>query len=274
VSDKEGLMDVVSRTVWRAFALGASLAMTTLLSTPSAGAAEPPGLCDKQITRPSSGSVGYRLRGDRCEGTYEQPTSSPGERQVALISLTCGAPPTAFVANAPAVVAWSAVGSEAVALRIETLPEVSLRYRMDARPAAAAFTWPSALLAELSITPQELSVLVLSAPKIGDIAIPGTAVLASFSDKPNVPCAAEPEARFYTRYALAELSVCAKDLTASAPADSTMCKKYPGPFSPSASIVVPLGMLKGKSGLYELAVEVRRAVGATQTPERFKIAVR
>ena len=267
-------MGIVYRTVWRAFAACASLAMSTLLSMPSAGAAEPASLCDKQITQPSSGSVGYRLRGDRCEGTYEQPTSSAGERQVVLISLTCGAPPAAFVTKASAAVAWSAVGPDAVALRIETLPEVSLRYRMDARPSAALFSWPSTLLAELSITPQELSVLVLGAPKIGDIAIPGTAVLASFSDKPNAPCSAGPEARLYTRYALTELSVCARDLTTSAPADSAMCKKYPGPFSPSASIAIPLSMLKGKSGLYELSVEAGRAVGATQPPDRFKISVR
>lgn len=272
-------MGNVSRMVWHALAAGAGLAMSALLSMSSAAAAEPAGLCDKQITRPSSDAGGYRLRGDRCEGTYQQPTSSSGERQVVLISLTCGAPPADFAANVPTVVAWSTVGPDAVALRVETLPEVSLRYRMDARPSSPSFSWPSALLAELSIKPKELSVLVLGAPKIGDIAIPGTAVLVSFSDKPNAPCSAGPEARFYTRYALTDLSVCARNLATSAPApsapaDGAMCKKYPGPFSPSASIAVSLSMLKGRSGLYELSVASRRAGGATQPPDRFKIVVR
>lgn len=267
-------MTIMSRTVWRAFAPGASLMLSTILSTPSSGAAEPNSLCDRQIAQSSSGSIGYRLRGDRCEGTYEQPTSSPGERQVALISLTCGAPPKAFAAKGPAVIAWSAAGSHPVVLRVETLPEVSLRYRMDARSSAASFSWPNALLAELSITPQELSVLVLGAPKVGDTVIPGTAVMASFSDQPNAPCLAVPEARLYSRYLLTELHLCAKDLTSSAPSDRATCKTYPGPFSPSASIVVSLDMLTGKSGLYELSVEARRAVGATPPSDRFKIAVR
>lgn len=266
-------MEVASRTVLQSLAPAGILAISSLLAMPSAGSAEPLSLCDKQITKPTSGSIGYQLRGDRCEGTFDQPTSSAGERQVVLISLTCGAPPTAFAAKAPAVVAWADVGSDAVALRIETLPEVSLRYRMDARPLAASFSWSSALLEELSITPQELSVLVLGAPKLGDITIPGTAVLASFSDRPNTSCSTGPEARLYTRYALTELNVCAKDLASSATADPAMCKKLPGPFSPSASIAVPLTMLKGKSGLYELSVEARKA-GAAQAPDRFKIAVR
>lgn len=268
-------MDVQSKTVWCLSVLVLSLAMSMVLPIPMTGAAEPASFCDQQITRPSSGSLGYRLRGNRCEGIYEQPTSAVGERQVMLISLTCGAPPAAFVPKAPIGVAWSDVGSGAVALRIETLPEVSLRYRMDARPSAGSFSWPSEVLVELSVTPQELSVLVLGAPKLGDIAVPGTAVLASFAEIPNAPCSAGPEARFYTRYPLTEFIVCAKEMTTNVPADSNMmCKTQQGPFSPSTSIAVPLDMLKGKKGLYELSVEARRVAGSAQPPDRFKIAVR
>ena len=272
-------MGEVSRRVRQALGGCASLAMGTLVSVPSAVAAESAGLCDKQITKPSSDATGYRLRDDRCEGTFRQPTSAAGERQVVLISLTCGAPPAAFAAKAPVLLAWSTLGPDAVAVRVETLPEVSLRYRMDARTVAASFSWPNALLAELSIEPKELSVLVLGAPKIGDIAIPGTAVLASFYDKPDAPCAAGPEARFYTRYTLTDLNVCARGLATSAsatsaPADSAMCRKYPGPFTPSTSVPVSLSMLKGRSGLFELSVEARRAGGPAQPPDRFKIAVR
>jgi len=266
-------MGHMSRRVQQALRACATLAMCTWVSVPLAVAAESTGMCDKQITTPSRDATGYRLRDDRCEGTFRQPTSAAGERQVALISLMCGAPPAAFAAEAPVLLAWSTLGPEAVAVRVETLPEVSLRYRMDARPAEGFFSWPNALLAELSIEPKELSVLVLGAPKIGDIAVPGTAVLASFYAKPGAPCSTVPEARFYTRYALTDLNVCAMDLAASAPADGAMCRKYEGPFTPSTSVRVSLTMLKGRSGLFELSVEARRAGGAAQPPDRFKIAV-
>ena len=75
-------MGEVSRRVRQALGGCASLAMGTLVSVPSAVAAESAGLCDKQITKPSSDATGYRLRDDRCEGTFRQPTSAAGERQV------------------------------------------------------------------------------------------------------------------------------------------------------------------------------------------------
>lgn len=272
-------MGKVSRRVRQALGGCASVAIGALVLVPSAVAAEPTGLCDEQIISPSSDWTGYRLRDDRCEGAFRLPVSAAGERQVVLISLTCGAPPAAIAANAPVVLAWSTLGPGAVALKVETLPEVSLRYRMDARPIATSFSWPNEVLKALSIEPKELSVLVLGAPKIGDIEIPGTAVLVSFYDKPDAPCADGPEARFYTRYALTDLNVCARGLETSAaamsaPADSAMCREYPGPFTPSTSVPVSLSMLKGRSGLFELSVEARRVGGPAQPPDRFKIAVR
>jgi len=261
---------------WRASGVVTSLSMgVSIPAVATAGAVEAANFCNQQITRPSTDALGYRQRGDRCEGTYEQPTSATGERVMTLISLTCGLPPPSFASRAPVSVSWPVAGPNAVALAVETLPEITLRYRMDARPLNAPFSWPSEVLVALSLSPQDLSVLVLGAPKLGEVSIPSTAVLASFGNTPNPSCAQVPLARFYTRYPLSEITVCAKDLTPSQlPEKASMCKKWPGSFSPSASVAVPLDMLKGRSGLFELSVEARKTSGSVQTPDHFKVFVK
>ena len=120
------------------------------------GQTAPP--CDPSLPSPAGDPLGYRLRGDRCEGRYA--------KDVGNTTLTLGSLVESFVAIEPASkrplrVAWSAPpGVAPVWLRAQGLKR-RLYYRMDthAPAGATAYAWPSDVLAGMAPAAGDIGVL-------------------------------------------------------------------------------------------------------------------
>ena len=137
----------------------------TLLTAPPSAAEPSP--CDPELETRSSDELGYRLRGERCEGRYAQ-------EDVASTTLTlAGFLATAEIATDKTwkvealKVGWAArpaVGS--VHLRAQGLRS-RLYYRMDAVAAAPPFVWPTDVLAALDIPPREIGLIAWTRRTLG-----------------------------------------------------------------------------------------------------------
>jgi hypothetical protein len=111
--------------------------------------------------------LGYRLRGDRCEGRYA--------KDVGNTTLTLGSLVASFAAIEPASkrplrVTWSPPpGSAPVWLRAQGLKR-RLYYRMDARSAAgaAAYAWPSDVLSGMAPGAGDIGLMAWVRQRVGD----------------------------------------------------------------------------------------------------------
>jgi hypothetical protein len=119
-----------------------------------------PGDCDPSLPQVST-PLGYRDRGDRCEGVYVKEVSST--------TLTVGSFTEAFESydlksSEPLNVEWDRTpGKEKVRLRAQSLRR-RVYYRMDAveLPEKTPFKWSPNVLASLNIPSGELGVVALT----------------------------------------------------------------------------------------------------------------
>jgi len=113
--------------------------------------------CDPYLPRPPENPLGYRLRGDRCEGIYFQELSSAA---LAVVSFTEFF--TDFDVSSPKDlrVEWMSPGNETVRLRAVSL-RPRLYYRMDThRPAGpTVYNWPTDILRALKLSKNEIAVV-------------------------------------------------------------------------------------------------------------------
>ncbi len=139
---------------------GAALAAALALLPAGAGAQSP---CDPSL-RALPGDVGYRERGDRCEGRYAQPVAGTPLYLVSVIE--------AFdydtAAAGPLLVRWTAPAAVPVHLRAQGIRR-QLYYRMDAdRPAGTdSYEWSTDVLTSQRIAGRDLGALASARTAVG-----------------------------------------------------------------------------------------------------------
>lgn len=124
--------------------------LAALILTATRSVAQVP--CDTQLTA-ISGDLGYRQRGNLCEGGYMRLVG--GTTQVRVESFMAS---TAVVKtlNSPLTVSWSGPPAETVALRIEALGGAP-DYRLDYRATGpGSLTWPPLVATGLGVTFEDL----------------------------------------------------------------------------------------------------------------------
>jgi hypothetical protein len=122
--------------------------------------------CDPALVPTAADPWGYRVRGDRCEGTYAQPV---GGTPLIVASFTQRFAAFDPDSTASLTVRWPAADSGRVRLRAIALRRRTY-YRMDAeRPASAGeWEWPANLLAALELERPELGVMAWTHRLEGD----------------------------------------------------------------------------------------------------------
>ena len=123
--------------------------------------------CDADLNPATTNPLGYRLRGDRCEGVYIQDVAATALK---LVSFTDSYESFDPALDRPLVVEWAPPPSAAVHIRAQSLRS-RLYYRMDSdRPAgSASFTWSPDVLAALRLGKAELGVLAWTTRRIGSM---------------------------------------------------------------------------------------------------------
>ncbi len=123
--------------------------------------------CDPSLTKLSNGPLGYKDRGDRCEGIYIKEVGSTS-LQLASFTQVFGA---YNVQNGkPILIEWNKIpGASDMHLRAQGLKR-KLYYRMDSdQPnSRTSFSWPTNLLASLGIVKNDIGILAFTPLMIGD----------------------------------------------------------------------------------------------------------
>jgi hypothetical protein len=251
-----------------------------LLAMPPYASPEPgssiPHFCEPQIIDASGSTFGYRFRGDRCEGKYEQPTAGVSE-DLAIISFSCPNPQLNLGTSKPTI-AWSTIGTSPASIRLETLPQIRLRYRLDAvsSDANGRFSWDGDTWRALSIDSAELAVVVKGTAKIGTNEFPGTLLEARLGVDTSIPdCPTGPTFEIRTARHLSALRACATPLGTDGQVtrDTPICQTLPGSFFPSKSISVKLGVLKSATHMLRVSLEGASKENTFAPPRYFRIKV-
>jgi hypothetical protein len=113
--------------------------------------------CDTSLARLSPGPQGYRLHGDRCEGTFIQPVAGTA---LWLASLTESFEKYDLGSRADLILDWSSPGDRGLRLKAQGIVR-DLYYRMDAiRPAGShSYHWPSDVLSAQRVTADRIGIL-------------------------------------------------------------------------------------------------------------------
>jgi hypothetical protein len=122
--------------------------------------------CDHDLNPSTTNPLGYRLRGERCEGVYIQDVAATALK---LVSFTESYEDFDASLPRPLLVDWTPPASSPVHLRAQSL-RTRLYYRMDSdRPAgSASFSWPADVLAALQLRKPDLGVLAWTTRRIGN----------------------------------------------------------------------------------------------------------
>jgi hypothetical protein len=121
--------------------------------------------CDADLNPASTNPLGYRLRGDRCEGIYIQDVAATALK---LVSFTESYESFDTSLDRPLLLEWAPPQSAAVHIRAQSLRS-RLYYRMDSDRSAGSrsLTWPPDVLAALRLGKSELGVLAWTTRRIG-----------------------------------------------------------------------------------------------------------
>ena len=121
--------------------------------------------CDPLLTQPAASPLGYRLRGDRCEGIYVQEVSGT---PLVVASLTDGFAPFDLKTVQRLLLTWSAPADAELHLRALGLRR-KLYYRMDAlRPRGeSSYAWSAELLGALRIPQPDLGIVGWTRQRVG-----------------------------------------------------------------------------------------------------------
>jgi hypothetical protein len=123
--------------------------------------------CDPSLAQLKDTPLGYRERGDRCEGLYIREVSST---TLLIASFTESYQEYNPSSGKPLQLEWDSVpGSRSVHLRAQGLKR-RLYYRMDTvqSPGRASYVWPSSILASLSILKNDLGVVGWTRVSVGE----------------------------------------------------------------------------------------------------------
>src|SRR6185503_14170326 len=109
-------------------------------------------VCDAALA-PQRGPLGYRLRGNRCEGLYEEMAELGSMRPVSLTLREVPVPSPELRLSWPLSSAKESVRIEASAFK----PNVY--YRMNTIAAASGYRWPTDVLQDLGLSEVQLGVI-------------------------------------------------------------------------------------------------------------------
>jgi hypothetical protein len=124
-------------------------------------------LCDRSLVAPRDNLLlGYRLRGDRCEGLYGQDVSG----SLHLVSLTESFEDYDATLGLNLSVTWSVERAATVWLRAQSLKRTP-HFRMDTRRPSGnvSYAWPTGLLASLQLRKRDVGVVGWFERTIGGI---------------------------------------------------------------------------------------------------------
>lgn len=124
--------------------------------------------CDPDLPVSTSNPLGYRLRGDRCEGVYVQEVSATPITVAAFGQFNVPDPP----GGGPLRLEWTpaspAAGADGVRLRAYSVRPRTY-YRMDSlQPAqATSFEWPTDVVAALKLAWSDIGIVATTRQKVG-----------------------------------------------------------------------------------------------------------
>jgi hypothetical protein len=121
--------------------------------------------CDADLQAPPTNPLGYRLRGDRCEGIYFQEVGATVLRLVSFTQSYENFDPTI---GRPLVLEWTPLTNQELHVRAQSLKN-RVYYRMDSdRPAGtASFDWPLDLLQTLRLEKNDLGIVAWTVRPLG-----------------------------------------------------------------------------------------------------------
>ena len=113
--------------------------------------------CDPDLEQSVTDQLGYRLRGDRCEGRYIQEV---GSTILFAVSLTESFEEYDLTSGKDLIVEWTTPTAHDVHLRAQGLRH-RLYYRMDTirPPEKTSYPWPTDILASLEIPHDDVGVV-------------------------------------------------------------------------------------------------------------------
>lgn len=237
------------------------------------------GLCDPQIPK-SDGTYAYRMRdGDRCEGKFEQPNSvdKGTPNSLSVISFACRMADWKLQGGTKPLVSWPGADGSPVQIRVETLPEIALRYRLDAKAAAGKnqFEWSADAINALSVKPFELAVLVRGSPKLSNQPSPGTVMLAWLGTSAAMKsCVDAPLLSLRTIEHFAKVQSCIQEYEVKTGEllATEQCRDHAGPFEPASSIGLTLTELATKKGIFQLRLSGQRAGKKPDSPLTIRVS--
>lgn len=147
--------------------LAGSIPVAAVVLVTAASLVAQDSVCEPDLLTRAEGPLGYRLRGDRCEGLYARPVAGTS---LYVISLTEYFEDFDPLAAEPLHVAWSAPDTGQLRLRAEGTERL-LYYRMDAvsPPGSSQFEWPTGVLGAQRITRDSLGIVAWTNLPVGGV---------------------------------------------------------------------------------------------------------
>ncbi len=141
------------------------VALVFSLLFPHAGLGEE-SVCDQELLQPKKNPLGYRLRGERCEGQYIEQVASTA---LSVASLTKTFEDYDLNSDKPLQIEWPKLGDQEIRLRAHGI-KWKLYYRMDTtRPSeSTAFQWPVGILSALNIPKNSIGIVGWTYQKFED----------------------------------------------------------------------------------------------------------
>jgi hypothetical protein len=154
-------------SVARIMRLAGLLLLTLLVPGPAGTLVAQGAHCDRDLNPAATNPLGYRLRGDRCEGVYIQDVGATTLRVVSFTEAYEAFDPSL---DQPLVVEWAPAANAAVHIRAQSLRS-RLYYRMDSERSAgsSSFTWPADVRTALRLERPDLGVLAWTTRRIGSV---------------------------------------------------------------------------------------------------------
>ena len=124
--------------------------------------------CDPSLIKMSTGPLGYRERGDRCEGTY---IKEVGSTTLFVASFTELFEQYDAKSGKPLQIEWDKLeNNTGVRIRAQGVKQ-KLYYRMDSfRPAAnTSYSWSTDMLASLNILKKDIGVIGTTRHSVGEV---------------------------------------------------------------------------------------------------------
>ncbi|MFC0773395.1 hypothetical protein [Terrimonas alba] len=122
--------------------------------------------CDSSLLQPAGSALGYRPRGDRCEGTYAKPV---GGTTLLVASFASVAATINTKNGRPILISWSQPPVKSkLHIRAQGIKR-RLYYRMDTMHPADSlrYRWPSAILSSLNISSRDIGITGTIRCKVG-----------------------------------------------------------------------------------------------------------